>query len=228
MTTLNDKPAAAPQAAASPKKTGSVVTRIIVTAIVVLVSLAAIGISIPWVAYRCRNVVVGEAVIKGTVASIGTRIEGRIKSIEAEIGQHVSEGQVLIRFDDSHFKAELDRAQAQLKSVTSDLESEKLAIDQARRRLTIEISRVDGMRKVADGTIKAEQSNLQKFEETYTWTVKLLADGAASKSDLTRATGDRDRAMALLEAAKGNLEIAQSTYEKAMVELEGLDRKSVV
>jgi membrane fusion protein (multidrug efflux system) len=222
MTTQNDKSASAPQAAASPKKAGPMVTRILVTTVVVLISLAAIGISIPWVAYRCRNVVVGEAVIKGTVTRIGSRIEGRIKSIEAEIGQHVSEGQILIRLDESHFKAELERAQAQLKSVTSDLESEKLAIDQARRRLRLEISRVDGMRRAAQGQIDAEQSNLQKFEEAYTAAVQLLASGAAARIELTRAAGDRDRSKAMLDVAKSGLEIAQSTYEKAMNELEGL------
>src|SRR5947209_20612366 len=110
---------------------GRVLTRLGVIGVVTLLSLAALAVAIPWVSYRYQNVVVGEAVVKGTVTKIGTRIEGRIKTIEVEVGQHVAEGQVLFRLDDSHFKAELDRAQAQLKSATSDLESEKLAIAQS-------------------------------------------------------------------------------------------------
>ena len=120
-----------PTQAPSPKKKSPALTRIIVSGTVVAASLAAVGIAIPWAAYRYRHIVVGEAVIKGTVTQVGSRIEGRIKSVEVEIGQRVSKDQVLLKLDDSHFKAEVERSRAQLKSALSDLESEKLAIAQS-------------------------------------------------------------------------------------------------
>src|SRR2546423_10463965 len=145
---MNDqtrKPADATKPPANPRK-GTALVRILVTTVVILLSLAALAVTIPWAAYRYKNVVIGEATIKGTVTRIGARLEGRIKSIEVEIGQHVSKGQILVRLDDSHFLAELERTRAQLQSATSDLESEKMAIKQASRRLTIEIEKAKGNR----------------------------------------------------------------------------------
>src|SRR5438552_3100102 len=117
-------------AAAAAKKKAPVLTRIIVTAVVILLSLAAIGIAIPWAAYRCRNVVISEATVKGKVTKVGARIEGRVKTIEAELGQHVTKGQVLLRLEDTHLQAALDRARAELQSATKELESEKSGIEQ--------------------------------------------------------------------------------------------------
>lgn len=216
------KPNSPAPAAASPKKSTPVLTRILITAVVVLVSLAIIGVAVPWAFYRFKHVVVSEAVIKGTVTKIGSRVEGRIRSIEVEVGQLVTKDQVLLRLDDGHLKAALERSRAQLKSVTTDYESEKLAIEQSRRRLKLEIARAEGSRKSAEGAVKAEQSNLARYEEQYAAIAQLLTNGAASRLAMTQAAGDRDRSRAMLEVARGHQETAESTYERAMNELEGL------
>src|SRR6185369_3305072 len=90
--------------------------RIIAIATVILLTIAAVAIGIPWGYYRSQNVVLGEATIKGLVTKIGARIEGRIKSIEVEVGQLVSKRQVLLRLEDSHLVAALEGAQSELES----------------------------------------------------------------------------------------------------------------
>jgi membrane fusion protein (multidrug efflux system) len=222
MTDPNTKSATPPPAATSPKSRAPVFTRIIVSAMVVLLTLAAIAIAVPWAFYRYKHVVVGEAVIKGTITKTGSRIDGRIKSIEVEIGQQVVKDQVLLRLDDSHFQAGLEKTRAQLQSSISDLESEKLAIDQARRRLTLEIQRVKGNRSAAQGAVDAEKSNLERCEQQYSAISKLLTNGAAAKIDLINAAAARDRSVALIQAASGTLDAAEFSFEKAENELEGV------
>ena len=221
---MNDqtpKPTASTKHASSPNK-GAALVRILVTMVVMLLSLAVLAVTIPWAAYRYRNVVIGEAAVKGTVTKIGARLEGRIKNIEVQTGQHVSKGQVLLTLDDGHFLAEVERARAQLQSATSDLVSEKLGIEQARRRLSLEIKRVQGNRTAAAGAVEAEKRNLERLQIQYGRIAKLITSGAAAPSEMDRAAGDRDRSIALSQGAQGTLDAAEISYEKAQNELEGV------
>src|SRR5436853_7842948 len=109
---------------ASPKPARDT-TRITVIVIVMILTIAAFAIGIPWGRYRYKHVVVGEASVKGIVTKIGGRMEGRIKSVDVQVGQHVSKGQILLRLEDSHLQAALERAKAELESASKELESEK-------------------------------------------------------------------------------------------------------
>jgi membrane fusion protein (multidrug efflux system) len=197
-------------------------TRISVFGVVGLLTIGAFAIAIPWCSYRDGHVVLSEAAIKGTVTRIGGRIDGRIKSIEVFPGQRVSQGEVLLRLEDRHLQAALDRARAELQSATKELQSEKMGIEQTRRRLTLEIDRLNGTRKKAAGELEAQKSNLVRLQKQYERTVSLTKTGAAAASEMDRITGDRDRAQALVDAATGVLEAADSNLEKAANELEGL------
>jgi membrane fusion protein (multidrug efflux system) len=198
------------------------VTRVSVIGFVSLLTVGAFAIAIPWLSYRYRHVVLSEAAIKGTVTKIGGRIEGRIKSIEVQPGQQVAKGDILLRLEDRHLQAALERARAELQSATNELASEKMGIEQTRRRLSWEIERLNGARKKATGELEAQRSSLAKLQKQYERIAALIKTGAAASIEMDRITGDRDRAQGLVEAATGVLESAESNYQKAMNELEGL------
>jgi multidrug resistance efflux pump len=196
--------------------------RIAVSTLVVLITIGALAVGIPWIAYRFNHVVVSEATVKGTVTKVGARIEGRIKSIDVERGQNVYKGQVLIRMEDRHLQAALERARAELESATKDLTSEKMGIEQSRKRLTIEIERCNGTRKKAAGELAAHKSVLSNAQSQFQRVFSLAKQGAASLSEVDRAMSDRDRAQALVNASLGSVDAAESSYQKAMNELEGI------
>ena len=50
----------------------------------------------------------------------------------------------------------------------------------------------------------------------------MIKTGAAATSEMDRITGDRDRALGLVNAASGVLEAAEFSYQKALNELEGV------
>ena len=120
-------------------KTKALVTRTVVICLVLILTLAAVAIAIPWANYRYKNIVLREASVRGAVTKLGARIDGRIKSIDVVPGQTVTKGQVLLRMEDSHLRAALERARGDLKSAKLELENEKLSIAQVRRRLMFEI-----------------------------------------------------------------------------------------
>jgi len=97
------------------------VVRVVVVCLVILITLAAVAIGIPWVRYRYNNIVLREAAVRGAVTKIGSRIDGRIKSVEVQPGQRVSKGEVLLRMEDSHLQAALKRARGDLQSASSAL-----------------------------------------------------------------------------------------------------------
>src|ERR1041385_1384774 len=155
------KPAGSAEAPAASKKSGGFFIRLVVALVIVLATAAAVAIAVPWGRYRYDHLVLSEATVRGTVAKIGVRLEGRIKSIEVEPGQHVAKGDVLFRMESRHLEAARDRARGELLSATKDLESEKLGIAQSRRRLSIEIERANASRKKAAGEFEAARSNLE-------------------------------------------------------------------
>src|SRR5262249_41343085 len=103
---------ALPANAPASKSEGSGVARILVIAAVTVGPLGIFAVGIPWGRYRLNNVVLSDAEVKGTVTKIGARIDGRIKSIEVEVGQPVTAGEVLLRMDDRHLLASLEGARA--------------------------------------------------------------------------------------------------------------------
>ena len=210
-TTTNDQP-----------KTKAPVTRTIVICLVLLLTLAAIGIAIPWAKYRFNNIVLREAAVRGAVTKLGARIDGRIKSIEVVPGQIVTKGQILLRMEDSHLRAALERARGDLKSAKLELENEKLSIAQARRRLTFEIDRSKLAIKKANSEVAAQTSSLTRLEKQYDRVSALVKTGAAAVAELDKITGDRDRSLAYVNSAGTSLEVAETNHERAKSELEGL------
>jgi membrane fusion protein (multidrug efflux system) len=196
--------------------------RTIVICTVLLLTIAAVAIAVPWASYRFKNIVLREAAVRGAVTKIGARIDGRIKSIEVAPGERVTKGQVLLRMEDSHLRAALERARGDLKSAKLELENEKLSIAQVRRRLNFEIERSKSGIKKAQSELAAQKSNLEKVEKQYDRTSVLVKTGAAAVAELDRITADRDRAMAYVNSDLAVLEVAETNHERARNELEGL------
>ncbi|MDB6031373.1 MAG: emrA 1 [Verrucomicrobiales bacterium] len=217
-TTSVESPAAPPK----PKPSSGGATRIVVIAIVSLLTLAALGVGVPWGFYRYKHIVVSEAAVKGTITKLGARIDGRIKNIEVQPGQVISKGEVLLRMEDHHLQAALDRARAELRSAAQDLDSEKKGIVQTRKRLTADIERVNGTRKKIAAELEAQKSILSRTQKQFDRMTSLAKSGAASLADQDTALSDRDKAQAYVNGAMGSLEAADFNYQKAMIDLEGL------
>jgi len=121
--------------------------------------------------------------------AVGAKVMGRVKWIGVEKGDKVQQGQVLVRLEDSEFRAQVNQARANVAAAQARL-------DQLRAG-----SRPQEKLKDRAGVLQAE-ATLRNAEAEYQRTEKLYRAGVSSKAELDKATADRDTARALLEAAK--------------------------
>ena len=121
--------------------------------------------------------------------AVGAKVMGRVAWIGVEKGDRVQEGQVLVRLEDTEFRAQVNQAQA------------NLAASQARLDRLRTGSRPEEKLKDKAAVLQAE-ANLKNAEAEYQRTEALFRSGVASKSDFDRALAQRDTAAALVQSAR--------------------------
>ena len=121
--------------------------------------------------------------------AVGAKVMGRVAWIGVEKGDNVQEGQVLVRLEDSEFRAQVNQARANLASAQARL-------DQLR-------SGSRPQEKLRDkATVLQAEARLRRAEADYQRSDRLFRSGVASKAELDQALAERDTAAALLEAAR--------------------------
>lgn len=121
--------------------------------------------------------------------AVGAKVMGRVAWIGVEKGDTVRQGQVLVRLEDTEFRAQVNQASANLAAAQARL-------DQLRTG-----SRPQEKLKDKAAVLQAE-ANLKTAEADYQRTETLYRAGVSSKADLDHALAQRDTAAALLEAAR--------------------------
>lgn len=121
--------------------------------------------------------------------AVGAKVMGRVNWIGVEKGDLVQQGQVLVRLEDTEFRAQVNQARANLAAAQARL-------DQLRAG-----SRPQEKLKDRAGVLQAEAA-LRNAEAEFERTEKLYQSGVASKAEFDRALAQRDSARAVLEAAR--------------------------
>src|SRR5678809_662582 len=180
--------------------------KLLLFGIAVLVALVALGyvflfsgtktISVASVRTEDGGASAGESVLtaSGYVVAhhkiaVGAKVMGRVAWIGVEKGDLVQEGQLLVRLEDSEFRAQVNQANANMAAAQARL-------DQLRSG-----SRPQEKLKDRAAVIQAE-ANLKTAEADYQRASTLYRAGITSKAELDHATAQRDTAAALLESAR--------------------------
>ncbi|HEU0252093.1 MAG TPA: efflux RND transporter periplasmic adaptor subunit, partial [Pyrinomonadaceae bacterium] len=121
--------------------------------------------------------------------AVGAKVMGRVAWIGVEKGDNVQEGQVLVKLEDTEFRAQVNQARANLASAQARL-------DQLRSG-----SRPQEKLRDKAAVLQAE-ARLRTAEAEHQRTERLFRAGVSSKSELDHALAERDTAAALLEAAR--------------------------
>jgi HlyD family secretion protein len=121
--------------------------------------------------------------------AVGAKVMGRVAWIGVEKGDTVREGQVLVRLEDSEFRAQVNQAKANLAAAQAKL-------DQLRTG-----SRPEEKLKDKAAVLQAE-ANLKNAEAEYQRTEALYRSGVSSKAEFDRALAQRDSAAAMVQAAR--------------------------
>jgi len=121
--------------------------------------------------------------------AVGAKVMGRVSWIGVEKGALVREGQVLVRLEESEFRAQVNQANANLAAAQARLDQLKTG------------SRPQEKLKDKAAVLQAE-ANLKTAEADFERTETLFRAGVASKAELDHAVAQRDTSRALLESAR--------------------------
>lgn len=191
----------------APSPAGSSRTpKLLLVAIAALLALLALGyvflfssaktISVAQVRTESGGASLGESVLSASgyvVAhhkiAVGAKVMGRVAWIGVEKGDKVQEGQVLVRLEDSEFRAQVNQAQANLAAAQARLDQLKTG------------SRPEEKLKDRAAVLQAE-ANWKNAEAEFQRTETLFRAGVASKAEFDRALAARDSAVAMVQAAR--------------------------
>ncbi len=126
--------------------------------------------------------------------AVGAKVMGRVAWIGVEKGDTVQSGQVLVRLEDTEFRAQVNQASANLAAAEARLEQLRTG------------SRPQEKLKDKAAVLQAE-ANLKTAEADYQRSETLYRAGVASKAELDHALAQRDTAAALVQAAKQSSEM---------------------
>ena len=121
--------------------------------------------------------------------AVGAKVMGRVAWIGVEKGNTVQAGQVLVRLEDSEFRAQVNQAKANLAAAEARLDRLRTG------------SRPEEKLKDRAAVLQAE-ANFKNAEAEFQRTESLYRSGVASKAELDRMLAQRDSAAALLQAAR--------------------------
>lgn len=144
--------------------------------------------------------------------TVRPQIDGRIVSINAERGDRVSQGQVLIQLQPVRQQEEVNAAQSAVGVQAAALESSRAELraqeaERDRTRLEIDRRRADAARAEAElrgreAEVQARRADLELAEENLKRAEFLVATGAQAQQELDNRKRDYDTARANLDAAQ--------------------------
>lgn len=177
-----------------------------------------------WWHYQSDYVMSRNAIVKGQLAQVGTRLQGVLMKIEVADGQRVQAGQVLARLDDSHIRAEVQAARAEVSGLERELEVERSAIDHEQRVLQNSLREASANLSAAAAEIEAAESRAEDAQGYYKARQALFASGGAISGELVREARAKARtAQALVKSARAEHAAAQSAEQRAELDSEGLE-----
>lgn len=175
----------------------------------VVLALVALGVS-SWMNYHSRYVASSNAIVRGHLAELGTRVAAVVSSVEVEPGQQVAKGDILLRFDDAHLRARAEAARAELLLLERELEVEKREIQHERRLLDEQDEEgkahlAGAQADVAGASIQAEDAK-KRFEVQ----TQLQAEQIAPAETVRAAKAEWDTRIELLKASQAKYDAMRS------------------
>ncbi len=164
-----------------------------------------------WMHYRSEYVTSKNAAVRGQLAEIGSRLTGQVTKVEVDVGDKVVAGQVLVRLEDRHLRAERDEASAQAEGLERSIEIERLDIAHERRKVYQQGDEAAAKIAAAEAQSEGARIRAEDARRNYELREALLSrDGVVSREDVRDADTQQLAAAARLDEAKANSLAAKS------------------
>lgn len=141
--------------------------------------------------YYSNHVDTDDAQIDGDISPVVSRVGGYVKDILFEENTKVTQGQVLVKLDDSDFKVKLEQAEAGQKGAMAGVN-----VSQA------EIAATSANTSTASANIEAARVKLVLAQKDYARYANLVKDGSITRQQFDQAKAQKETAEAAFTAAK--------------------------
>lgn len=168
--------------------------------------LAALLPALLWWQHQAGFVVSRNAMVRAHLSELGTRVAGVVREVHVDAGSRVRAGDVLLQLEDSHFRAELDRALAVHRSLEAKLATERAAIELERARLDLRIRGAEAEVRRATAALQAASSEADNAVANYRAREALLPEKAISTEVVRDASARADTLRAQASAARAEQE----------------------
>jgi membrane fusion protein (multidrug efflux system) len=191
-----------------------------------VIPIVIVGLATPfviWMQYRSQYVTSKNAVVRGHLAEIGSRLTGQVTKVEVDVGDKVVAGQVLVRLEDRHLRAELEAARAEVEGLRRTIEIEQLDIVHERRKVNQQANEASAKIAAAEAQTAGARIRADDARRNYELRENLLSrDGVVSREDVRDADTQQQTAVARLDEAKANSLAAKSAGQTVRLEGEFL------
>jgi multidrug resistance efflux pump len=207
----------------APPRFGSHRARRIALSLAVCIGVLAVAVPIGLCArHRYGHVVSVDALVKGHIADVGTRLDGVVTSMPVAAGDQVRAGQIVARLEDRHFHARVEQARSQLEKASRELEVERLAIAHERRRMDSSMTEATAHLAMARAEVQAAESRADDARQKHEVQRSLGEEGVTASEKVRGAGAERRTTAALVVAAQADQNAAGAALRSIEVESEGL------
>jgi membrane fusion protein, multidrug efflux system len=190
--------------------------------IILIAALAACASILGWWAYgQSQQVTSRNAMVRGQISEVGTRLNGVLRAIEVREGERVDKGQVLARLDDRHLQSEAREMQAQIDGLEREAELERATVANERSKRGNRLLESQAKSAAARAEVAAAQSRAAEAREYHKARLMLLKHQMVSPEAVRDAEAKYRTATAMLDAARANL--AAATSAERNTQLESID-----
>jgi membrane fusion protein (multidrug efflux system) len=179
-----------------------------------LIPIMLFGLGTPlviWMQYKSQYVTSKNAAVRGHLAEIGSRVTGQVTRVEVDAGDQVVAGQILVRMEDRHLRAEVAEARAQVDALERGIEVERMDIAHERRKIDQQSEEAAAKFAAAEAQTVGAKVRAEDARRNYKTRETLFArDGVVSGEDVREAETQNLAAAARLDEARANAAAAKS------------------
>ncbi len=178
---------------------------------------------ITWINYQAKHVVSTNAIVRGHVSEIGSRLTGIVTDVDFEVGDRVSAGDLLAQLEDSHIQAEALEASAVLDGLQRQYEIELLEIEHERKQIDEQLSSASAKLSAADAESTAARIRAEEAARSAEVRRELFIENGAISGEIVKdAVSEQQQAAALLQASVADRRAAASERNKSRLAIDAV------
>ncbi|RZK34467.1 MAG: HlyD family secretion protein [Pedobacter sp.] len=162
--------------------------------------------------YFSKHVDTDDAQIDGDISPVVARVSGYVKDINFEENTHVTEGQILVKLDDSDFKIKLEQTEAGQKGANAGVGVAQSQIVATQANTSTAKANVESAR----ANVQAANVKVNLALKDYARYANLVKDGSITQQAFDQAKANKESAEAAKQAAQAAFQAAEDQYQAAV------------